>query len=60
MISNSNRARIHELIESMGFDSVFDEGDISEIAGISRDAELERLVDDYQIAIRNLMRYIER
>lgn len=58
-ISKVNRQIIHELIEAQGFDSIFDEGEINDVL-IEPDYYLQRLVDDYQVAIRKLLNYIER
>lgn len=58
-ISKLNRQIIHELIAAEGFDVLFDEGDIS-TALVDKDPYLERLVAEYQVANKKLMKYIER
>jgi hypothetical protein len=58
-ISKANKEKLHMMIKSNGFDSIFDEGEINDIL-IEPDYYLQRLVDDYQIATRKLLNYIER
>jgi hypothetical protein len=58
-ISKVNRQIIHELIAVNGFDCLFDEGCPTEFL-VDEDWHLVRLVKDYQIANRKLMKYIER